>query len=88
MAETVERAQPVVPLGLVMVRSKPPSNQPQVSLAVLSRSPMFLPDRLIDEVVLEQMSPVGSASPISVSPPFPSAMTAPPGLTVLTTPFV
>ena len=49
---------------------------------------MFLPDRLIDEVVLEQISPVGSASPMSVSPPDPSATTAVPGLTVLMTPLV
>ncbi len=49
---------------------------------------MFLPDMLTDEVVLEQMSPVGSGSPITVKPPFPSGMTPLPGLTVLMTPLV
>ena len=43
IGDTVLRAQPVVPLGLVFVRSKPPWNQPHVRPAVLSRSPMFLP---------------------------------------------
>ena len=37
------RWQPVVPLGLMTVRSKPPGNQPQVRSAVLSKSPMFFP---------------------------------------------
>ena len=45
-AEVVVRLQPVVPLELVTPRSKPPWNQPQLTLAALSRSPMFLPDML------------------------------------------
>ena len=45
-AEVVVRSQPVVPLELVTPRLNPPWNQPQVTPAALSRSPMFLPDML------------------------------------------
>ena len=65
LTEPVERAQPVVPLEFVMLRSKPPSKQPHVRLAALSRSPMFLPDMLKFLLVEEQMSPAGSASLMS-----------------------
>src|SRR5882757_11317749 len=88
LTAAVERAHPVVPLELVMVRSNPPSKKPHVTLAALSRSPMFLPDMLKFLLVEEQMSPAGSASLMSVNPPLPSATTAVPGLTALITPFV
>src|ERR1700733_1163369 len=56
------------------VVSKPPSNQPQVMLAVFRRSPTFLPAiSVVGAVVDEQMSPCGSLSPNIVKPPWPSA---------------
>ncbi len=66
-AKWCERWQPVVPLGLVMVRSKPPSKKPQLTPAVFSRSPMFLPPIWkTSPVVVEQTSPSGSASLMTV----------------------
>src|SRR5580692_4632720 len=60
-----------------MVRSKPPSNQPQVTPLVFSRSPMFLLVMVaVTPDVVEHVSPVGSESPIMVRPPLPSATAA------------
>src|ERR1700741_3741407 len=70
--EKVERAQPVVLLGLVRVRSKPPMKPPHGISAALSRSPMFLPCISIVLVLLEQGSLAGSVSPMRVGPPWPS----------------
>ena len=54
------RLQPVVPLGFVMVRSKPPSKKPQVMPAAFSRSPMFCAAHLQPApLVVEQTSPIG-----------------------------
>src|SRR5580698_11558274 len=83
IGEVVVLPQPVVPFGLTTVRSNPPWNQPQVSPAVLSRSPIFSPDNsALNEPVFEQTSPRGSASPISVKPPCPSAIWSLEGLLV------
>src|SRR5271170_1323085 len=71
------RPQPVEPLSLMVCRSKPPTNEPQVILAALSRSPMFLEVIVAAMVVLEQVSPAGSRSPTSVKPPWPSGTAAP-----------
>src|SRR5271156_5374170 len=84
----VERAHPVVPLALVIERLKPPSKKPQVILAAFNRSPMVLPDMLKFALVEEQTSPVGSASPISVIPPLPSATVAEATFRGLMTPLV
>ena len=63
----VLRRQPVVPLALMTVRSKPPWKKPQVMLAALSRSPMLGPVMWTRaSEVLEQTSPAGSASPMRV----------------------
>jgi len=67
-AAGLERLQPEVPLGLVMVRSKPPMNAPQVTADALSRSPIFFPPSCT-VVPVEQTSPVGSRSPTSVPGP-------------------
>src|ERR1700678_568332 len=73
MGETVLLLQAGVPLGLMTVTSTPPWNQPQLSPAVLSRLPTLVPDNCaLNEPALEQTSPRGSASPISVQPPCPS----------------
>src|ERR1700678_868406 len=87
---TVLRAQPVVPLALTACRLKPPTNEPQVRLAALSRSPMLLAVDMtvFDAVGFEQTSPKGSSSLVSVKPPLPSA-TVPAGVTAgLVTPLV
>src|ERR1700679_4163396 len=69
---TVERAQPVVPLLLMVCRLKPPTKEPQGILAALSKSPMFLAFDEAVVVVLEHRSPVGSTSAIKLKPPVPS----------------
>src|ERR1700761_2898004 len=65
----VERKQPVVPVALRTVRSRPPTNEPHGIFAVFKRSPMFGADDwavpLVGSVV-EHTSPAGSISPISV----------------------
>src|ERR1700691_1366460 len=80
---TVERAQPVVPLLLMVCRLKPPTKEPQGMLAVLSRSPMFLAFDEVVVVLLDHRSPVGSTSPIKVKPPVPAGgsclLVPPPG---------
>src|ERR1700759_972791 len=85
---TEEREQPVVPFALVTPRSKPPSNHPQVTPALLSRSPMFWPLMLVFLLVEEQTSPAGSASEISAWPPLPSGTAELPRLSGLSTPSV
>ena len=83
------RLQPVVPFGLVTVRSNPPANQPQESPAAFSRSPTFLPLMVTWlRVGAEQTSPIGSASPIRVRPPWPSATSSPDPLSVALIPLV
>src|SRR5580693_2231229 len=72
--EKVLRAQLVVPLALLSVRSKPPMKPPQLISAALSRSPMFLLDIKTVLVLLEHWSKPGSVSPIRVRPPWPSAI--------------
>src|SRR5215469_15467251 len=55
-------AQLARPLG----RANPPMNEPQVTPAAFSRSPIFWPDMVIwVRLGLEQMSPDGSGSPIT-----------------------
>src|SRR5580700_661164 len=74
MGDTVLLLQPVVPFGLVIVRSKPPWNQPQESPAEFSKLPTLVPPRLAwNFVAPAQASVRGSPSPISVNPPVPSA---------------
>src|ERR1700722_2035716 len=68
------REQPVLLLSLMVCRLKPPTNEPQGILAALSRSPMFLLVIWTCDVLLEQVSPAGSVSLISVRPPCPSAI--------------
>jgi len=78
ISDVVLRLHPVEPLGLVAVVSKPPSNHPQETLAALRRSSILVPVMLkVSPVVVEQISPAGSVSLKSVSPPLPSSTSAP-----------
>src|ERR1700712_3751155 len=65
----VLRWQPVLPLLLMVCRLKPPTNEPQGILPALSRSPMFLAVIWTWTDGLEQTSPAGSISPMSVKLP-------------------
>src|ERR1700720_4205976 len=84
----VPEAMTPLALVLVMERLKPPWKKPQEMPAAFNRSPMFLPDMLKYEVVEEQTSLAGSASLMSVKPPWPSGMTVPVVPTWLMTPLV
>src|ERR1700684_1916349 len=85
----VEREQRVEPFEFVRDKLKPPSKNPHVMPAVLSRSPILVPPNwTVSPVTVEQVSPTGSESLTSVSPPLPSPIVAPPGLLSIVTPLV
>src|SRR6516164_4785175 len=68
----------------LVVGRKPPWNQPQDRPALLSSSPMFLPD-IATASRVEQSSQYGWASPVSEKPPFPSAVMSPFGAAAVET---
>src|SRR5260370_32021469 len=82
--------QPVVAYDFTTDSAKPPMNEPQVTPAALNRSPMFLlPMVTWLRVGLEQTSPIGSGSPVTVSEPsLPPITSSPVPLRLAVTPFV
>ena len=77
LADHRGRGPQVHRIALVRFRLNPPANHPQVTPAVLSRSPMFFPPiSALNRVGDEHTSSSGSASLTSVSPPFPSPTTS------------
>ena len=61
----LDRLQPVVPFGLMVVKSNPPMNAPQDTPTLFNRSPIFFPP-ICTVVPSEQTSQVGSRLPIMV----------------------
>src|SRR5665213_3451455 len=83
------RRQPVVPLRLTLVRSKPPAKNPHDIFDSVNISPIFRPVICTNaSEVDEQTSPEGCGSPIRVNPPLPPATILPSAFWSFTTPLV
>jgi len=82
--------QPAMPLSPLIVRSKPPMNDPQLTPAELSKSPMFLLAIWTWlRVGAEHTSPTGSGSPTTDKVPLPPSVSLEEGaLRFCTRPFV